>query len=168
MLSVQGSGHRFCDGVSRRSFLQIGGLGLGGLTLADLMRAQSQATGGASGDTKNKAVIMIYLAGGVSHQDWVDLKPDAPAAVRGEFNPIATNVPGIEICELAPRMAKMMPTSSPSSVRSPTPMVPTRRLSAGAACVVATRSRMQQPSIGSFLAKELGSAAKRRCRPSWG
>ena len=98
MLSIQGgSGHRFCDGVSRRSFLQIGGLGLGGLTMAELMKAQSQATNGAQGDTKNKAVIMIFLAGGVSHQDFVDLKPDAPKAVRGEFNPIATNVPGIEI-----------------------------------------------------------------------
>ncbi|HAA61306.1 MAG TPA: DUF1501 domain-containing protein, partial [Planctomycetaceae bacterium] len=66
MLSIQGgSGHRFCDGVSRRSFLQIGGLGLGGLTMAELMKAQSQATNGAQGDTKNKAVIMIFLAGGV-------------------------------------------------------------------------------------------------------
>ena len=76
--------------------------------MAEMMRAQSQATGGAQGDTKNKAVIMIFLAGGVSHQDFVDLKPKAPKEVRGEFNPIATNVPGIEICELFPRMATMM------------------------------------------------------------
>ncbi|MBQ17067.1 MAG: hypothetical protein CMJ65_08080 [Planctomycetaceae bacterium] len=156
MLSIQGSGHQFCDGVSRRSFLQIGGLGLGGLTLADLMRAQSQATGGADGDTKKKAVIMIYLAGGVSHQDWVDLKPDAPSAVRGEFNPIATNVPGIEICELAPRMAKMMDKFA--IIRS---IVDSDGAHAATQCWSGVRrgdqARMQQPSFGSFLARELGS-----------
>jgi len=157
MLSIQGgSGHRFCDGVSRRSFLQIGGLGLGGLSMAELMRAQSQATNGAQGDTKNKAVIMIFLAGGVSHQDFVDLKPNSPKEVRGEFNPIATNVPGIEICELNPRMAKM--ADKFAIIRS---IVDSDGAHAATQCWSGVRradqARMQQPSIGSFLAKELGS-----------
>ena len=110
MLTIPGTpSGRFCDRGSRRQFLRIGGLAaLGtagpGLTLADVLRAE-QAAGSA---TSQKAVIMIYLPGGPPHQDMVDLKPDAPSEVRGEFRPIATNVPGIEICELLPRMAKMM------------------------------------------------------------
>ncbi|MEE3366470.1 MAG: DUF1501 domain-containing protein [Planctomycetota bacterium] len=157
MLSIHGgSGHRFCDGVSRRSFLQIGGLGLGGLSMAEMMRAQSQATNGVQGDTKNKAVIMIFLAGGVSHQDFVDLKPNSPKEVRGEFNPIPTNVPGIDICELNPRMAKM--ADKFAIIRS---IVDSDGAHAATQCWSGVRradqARMQQPSIGSFLAKELGS-----------
>lgn len=96
--------HRFCDGLSRRAFLRVGALGLGGLTLPHLLRAEAQA-----GITKShKAVIMIYLCGGPPHQDMYDLKMDAPAEVRGEFAPIKTNVPGIEICELMPNLARNM------------------------------------------------------------
>lgn len=106
MLTIQGNdtGEPFCDGFSRRNFLRIGGLGLGGLALPDLLRAEA-ATGRKAGD---KAVIMIFLPGGPPHQDMFDLKMDAPSEIRGEFTPIPTNVPGIEICELFPRMAKMM------------------------------------------------------------
>ncbi len=71
---------QFCDGISRRSFLQAGSLAVGGLSLTDVLRAE-QATGSRS----NKAVIMVYLSGGISHQDTVDLKPDAPKEIRGEF-----------------------------------------------------------------------------------
>src|SRR6187399_1185023 len=92
----------FCDGVSRRAFLRVGALGLGGLTLPDLLRLEAQAGVGRS----HKAVIMIYLCGGPPHQDTYDLKMDAPAEIRGEFAPIPTNVPGIEICELLPQLAK--------------------------------------------------------------
>src|SRR5438552_1154256 len=102
MLRVYGSPHRFCDRVSRRSFLQIGGLALGGLALPQLLRAESQAGIGRS----HKAIIMIFLSGGPPHQDMVDLKPDAPADIRGEFLPIATNVPGIQVCELLPKIAQ--------------------------------------------------------------
>ena len=94
---------RYCDGISRRSFFQIGAAGLGGLTLANLLRAEST---GAARPT-NKAIINIHLGGGPPHQDMFDLKPTAPAEVRGEFRPIATNVPGIDICELFPRLAAM-------------------------------------------------------------
>jgi hypothetical protein len=94
----------FCDGVSRRDFLKIGGLALGGLSLPGLLEAEARAEVGIS----HKAAIMIFLAGGPPHQDMVDLKMDAPAEVRGEFRPIATNVPGLEICEHLPRLAAMM------------------------------------------------------------
>src|SRR5262249_36797663 len=97
-------GHRYCDGVTRRSFLKVGGLAMGGLALPDLLRAEEQAGVGRS----DKAVIMVYLSGGLAHQDTFDLKPDAPAEVRGEFKPIATKVPGIAIGELLPMTAAAM------------------------------------------------------------
>lgn len=91
----------FCDGVSRRNFLQIGSLALGGLTLPNLLRAEESG----SAKKSNKSVIVVYLSGGISHQDTVDLKPDAPQEIRGEFNPIDSNVSGIQLCELLPKLA---------------------------------------------------------------
>src|SRR5213078_743058 len=102
MLSLYGPGQRYCDGISRRSFLKIGGLVMGGLGLPDLLRAEAQAGGGRP----HKAVIMVYLTGGLAHQDTFDLKPHAPVGIRGEFKPIATNVPGIQIGELLPKTAQ--------------------------------------------------------------
>ena len=94
----------FCDGVSRRNFLKIGALGLGGLALPEILRAQS-----ASGARRShKAIIMIFLPGGPSHQDMFDLKMDAPSEIRGEFKPISTKVPGIQICEHLPLLAAQM------------------------------------------------------------
>lgn len=105
MLTIRNeSTSRFCDGVSRRNFLKIGALGMGGLTLPQLLRAEAQAGVGRS----HKAVIMIFLPGGPAHQDTFDLKPDAPTEFRGEFSPIATNVPGIQICEHLPKIARVM------------------------------------------------------------
>lgn len=98
---------RFCDGLSRRSFLRVGGLvgGLGGLSLPRILAAEAaQGTGSSS----QKAVILIYLPGGPPHQDLFDLKMDAPSEIRGELRPIETNVSGIQICELLPRLAKIM------------------------------------------------------------
>ena len=105
MLTINGHSHgRFCDGVARRDFLRIGGFALGGLSLPQILRAES-----ASGVKKShKAVIMIFLPGGPSHQDIFDLKMDAPSEVRGEFKPIGTNVAGIQISEHLPKLAKMM------------------------------------------------------------
>ncbi len=94
----------FCDGHSRREFLKIGALGAGGMTLADLLRAEAEAKIGRS----QKAIINIFLPGGPPHLDMWDLKPEAPSEIRGEFMPIPTNVPGIEICELFPRLATLM------------------------------------------------------------
>src|SRR5438132_10918014 len=103
MLTIYGRKSRFCDGISRRNFLKIGALGLGGLTLPQLLQAEAN-----SGIRRShKAVIMIYLPGGPPHQDMYDLKTDAPSEIRGEFRPIDTNVSGIQICELLPNLAKM-------------------------------------------------------------
>src|SRR5688572_6991834 len=105
MLTIYGNRtRRFCDGVSRRNFLKIGALGLGGLALPQLLQAESAAGIRRS----HKAVIMIFLPGGPSHQDMFDLKMDAPSEVRGEFKPISTKVPGIRICEHLPLLAKQM------------------------------------------------------------
>ncbi len=104
MLNILGERYRLCDGVSRRSFLRIGGLALGGLSLPELLRAEAASGIGRS----HKAIIMIFLPGGPPHQDMFDLKMDAPTEIRGEFKPIKTNVPGIEICELMPKLAQMM------------------------------------------------------------
>src|SRR5262245_30563779 len=103
MFTVWGSKQRFCDGVSRRSFLQIGAFGAG-RTLAGMLRAREASPDKGS---SNKAAIMIYLPGGPSHMDTYDLKPDAPKEFRGEFNPIKTNVSGVQICEHFPLQAKM-------------------------------------------------------------
>lgn len=108
MLKISaGNSNRYCDGVSRRSFLKLGALSAaaagGTFTLADLLRAEAAAGVGSS----TKAIINIHLGGGPSHQDMFDLKPNAPVEFRGEFNPVKTNVSGIEICEHMPLLAKM-------------------------------------------------------------
>jgi len=103
MLTILGGRHQLCDGLSRRSFLRVGALGLGGLSLPQLLRAEAQQHAHS-----HKSIIMVYLPGGPAHQDLYDLKPNAPVGIRGEFKPIKTNIPGIEICELLPRMAAIM------------------------------------------------------------
>lgn len=97
----QADRHLMCDGVSRRDFLTIGGFALGGISLSSVLQAEPA-------DRSHTAIINIFLPGGPSHMDMWDLKPDAPREFRGEFNPIQTNVPGIEICELFPKIAQMM------------------------------------------------------------
>jgi hypothetical protein len=106
MLTLWGAKQGFCDGITRRNFLKVGAFGAG-LTLADLLRLRSQATASTGRPTAHKSVIMIYLPGGPSHMDMYDLKPDAPAEFRGEFRPISTNVPGVQICEHFPQQARM-------------------------------------------------------------
>jgi Protein of unknown function (DUF1501). len=105
VLTIPGHSHRLCDGFTRRQFLRVGGLGAAGLTLADLYRQEARAGGPTP---RPKSVIYVVLSGGVSHIDSWDLKPDAPAEFRGEFKPIKTRVPGIDICELFPRQASLM------------------------------------------------------------
>ena len=105
MLNIFGQpGGRLCDGVSRRDFLRIGGLSLGGLSLPQLLRAEDLAGIRRS----HKAVIMIYLVGAPPHQDMFDLKMEAPMDIRGPHRPIRTNVPGIQISEHMPHCAKIM------------------------------------------------------------
>src|SRR3954470_14966196 len=100
MLTINGQAMPLCSGVSRRNFLKIGALGVGGLSLPNLLRAEAAA----GKRNQNKDVIMISLGGGAPHQDMFDMKPDAPADIRGEFSPISTNVPGLQITELMPRL----------------------------------------------------------------
>jgi hypothetical protein len=106
MLNIPGPATRFCDGVTRRSFLKIGTFAFGAtaFNLADLLRADNRS----SGSTSHKAVINIFLGGGPPHQDMWDIKTEAPAEIRGEFRPIATRVPGIHIGETFPRIAGLM------------------------------------------------------------
>jgi hypothetical protein len=104
MLTIPGKPQRFCDRVSRRNFLKVGGLAFGGLSVANLLEAETASGIGRS----HKAIIMVFLPGGPPHLDMWDLKPDAPSEVRGEFDPIPTNVAGIQICELMPRTAQIM------------------------------------------------------------
>ena len=115
MLQIPTSVERHCDGVHRRTFLQMGTLGIGGLALPDILRAEA-----LSGTRTRKSVIMVYLSGGPSQIDTFDMKPDAPGEIRGEFDPISTNVPGVQICELMPRTAQIM--DKLSVVRSVTGM----------------------------------------------
>lgn len=95
--------NRFCDGISRRDFLKVGALGISGMNLAGYFRLAEagELRGGTAG-----SAIFINLAGGPSHMDTFDLKPDAPSEYRGEFRPIATNTPGVEVCEHLPKLAR--------------------------------------------------------------
>lgn len=107
MLTILGRPQRsggFCDGQSRRDFLKIGGMVMGGLSLPQLLSAEAQAGIGKS----HKAIINVFLPGGPPHQDFWDVKVDAPAEIRGEFQAIKTNVPGIEISEVFPKIAEVM------------------------------------------------------------
>ena len=104
MLTVHGRSHKFCDGVSRRSFLKVGAFAFGAtqFSLADVLRAEESL-----GKTSHKAVINVFLGGGPPHQDMWDIKTEAPSEIRGEFKPISTNVTGIQIGECFPKIAAM-------------------------------------------------------------
>lgn len=105
MLNVGAMRGGVCGGrVSRRAFLQVGGLGAVGFTLADLLATRANAQAAPGG--RAKAVILLWLWGGPSHLDTFDMKPDAPAEYRGPFEPVATAVPGLRVCELLPGLAK--------------------------------------------------------------
>lgn len=109
MLTILGKSTKYCDGISRRGFMKIGGFAMGaagGVNLANLMRAEAVA--GASPAGSQKAIINIFLAGGPPHQDMWDIKTEAPREIRGEFSPIDTNVAGIQIGECFPKLAAIM------------------------------------------------------------
>jgi len=152
MLTVAGERMNFCDRVARRSFLSLGGMALGGLTLPELLQAESR-----SGRRSHKSVIMIFLAGGAPHQDMVDLKMDAPAEIRGEFKPISTRVPGIQICEHMPKLAERMDRLA--IIRS---LVGSEGRHASFQCMTGWPHRNQppggRPSFGSAVSKLQGSA----------
>jgi len=152
MLNIFGRQQRpFCDGISRRSFMKIGGLTFGGMSLPQMLQAEAAAGVRLS----HKGIINIFLPGGPPHQDMWDLKPDAPAEIRGEFNPIKTNVSGIEICEHFPRLAKL--ADKLVFIRS---LVGAQGDHAAFQCQTGRRNQPQPPggwfSIGSALSKLYG------------
>src|SRR5688500_3077868 len=102
-------GARHCDGMTRREALRIGALGLGGLTLPRLLQLQAQASvTNPNLPARAQSVIILVLFGGPSHLDTWDLKPNAPEVIRGTFQPVRTNVTGIQITEHMRRMAQVM------------------------------------------------------------
>src|SRR5688572_24764312 len=90
---------RYCDGQSRRHFLEIGLAGMGSISLAQILSLK-QASAATTGSTKDTAVILLWLDGGPGHMDMYDMKPEAPPEYRGLWRPIKTNVSGMEITEL--------------------------------------------------------------------
>jgi hypothetical protein len=153
-----GSTRRYCDGMSRRSFLQLGVAGMASVGLPRLLQAREQSSGSSK---KNTSVILIWLDGGPSHMDLYDMKPDAPAEYRGLWKPIRTKVPGFDITELFPKQAKV--TDKFSIVRSlhhdtgdhfsgGHRMLTTKDLGVSGA-----KNDPMFPGIGAIVAKELGS-----------
>ena len=106
MFDLVGPFSRACDRIPRRNFLRVGGLALGGLSMADWARHRAMA--GETAARPKTSVIQIWLPGGPSHIDMYDLKPSAPSEYRGEFRPVPTNVPGIEISEHLPYQTRVM------------------------------------------------------------
>ncbi len=111
MLNIHDNGARFCDGITRREWLRIGGLGLAGLSLPALLdarQAQASPQQASAGFGKAKSCIVLFLLGGPpQHETW-DPKPNAPDSIRGDLQPISTSVPGVHVGELMPRTARMM------------------------------------------------------------
>lgn len=157
MLNILPGGYRTCEGISRRSLLKVGALSFGSLGLSTLLRSSAQAA--ASGvATRDLNVILLWQGGGPSHLDMWDLKPQAPAEFRGTFNPIPTSVPGYQVGEHMPKIAKICDklciirscTHPDSGHESATHMLltgykPTNDIPA-----------QEVPSYGSIVAKEKG------------
>ncbi|EDL62033.1 DUF1501 domain-containing protein [Gimesia maris] len=152
MLKILGSQKsKFCDQITRRNFLQIGGLALGGMSLPQILQAENSSNQRKT----HKGIIMIFLPGGPPHQDMWDIKVDAPSEIRGEFNAIQTNVPGVEIGDQFPRMAQM--ADKFAFIRS---MVGSDGRHDAFQCLTGQRFGNQPlggwPSLGSVLSKKYG------------
>src|SRR2546426_392187 len=153
-----GSTARYCDGMSRRSFLQLGVAGMATVGLPRLLRAREQSS---TTSKKNISVILIWLDGGPSHMDLYDLKPDAPAEYRGIWKPIRTRVPGFDIGEMFPKQARV--TDKFSIVRSLHHNTGDhfagghRMLTAKDMGVSGANTTQKFPGIGAIVDRELGS-----------
>jgi len=142
----------YCDRLSRRGFLRAGALGMGALTLPQLLALK--ARGAVSKKAKAKSVIMICLGGGPSQIDMYDMKPDAPSDYRGEFIPIKTNLPGLDICELMPRQARL--ADKFSIVRSVQWIEPDHQR---AEVFTGFPTKFNRPSFGSIVSRMHQTAA---------
>ncbi|MBC7816820.1 MAG: DUF1501 domain-containing protein [Planctomycetaceae bacterium] len=158
MLRINGHSFQNCSGVTRRSFLQIGAplLGLG---IADLLRLESQAAE-AGRPASKKSLIIFWTDGGVSQQDSYDVKPDAPAEYRGMYQPIGTSIPGIALSERLPLQAKVMDRLSivrsvhhENGIHAPS----AHWMQTGYFGPTLARNAAQKPSLGSVIARSLGS-----------
>jgi hypothetical protein len=153
-----GSTNRYCDGLSRRSFLKLGVAGMASVGLPQLLQAREQSA--AAGTTRNTSVILLWLDGGPSHMDLYDLKPDAPAEYRGIWRPIRTRVPGFDISELFPRQARV--TDKFSIVRSLHHNTGDhfagghRMLTTKDMGVSGINNHQRFPGIGAIVAREIG------------
>src|SRR6266850_1775375 len=108
-ISLNPKEHRFCNGVSRRDFLRVGALAPLGLGLGNLLAFEKlMAAEPASRVARAKSIILVYLGGGISHHDTFDMKPEAVEEIRGKYKSIPSNVTGLHVCELLPKMAKTM------------------------------------------------------------
>jgi hypothetical protein len=158
-----GTTRRYCDGLNRRSFLQLGVAGLASVGLPQLLRAREESATKAGG-TKNTSVILLWLDGGPSHMDLYDMKPDAPAEYRGLWKPIRTKVPGFDITEMFPKQAKV--TDKFSVVRSLHHDTGDhfsgghRMLTAKDLGVSGANTPQKFPSIGAIVAREAGPPRK--------
>src|SRR5688500_15652702 len=153
MLTIYGGPpSKFCDGLSRRSFLRVGALAAAGmLTLPEFLRQRASAVAAPTVRRSGKSVIMICLGGGPSHIDTYDMKPDAPAEFRGEFNPVRSNVPGMELCELLPQQAKI--ADKFAVVRSATWVEPDHQR---IEIFTGYPKRQRRPSFGSCVSRLYG------------
>ncbi|HVV99301.1 MAG TPA: DUF1501 domain-containing protein, partial [Planctomycetaceae bacterium] len=123
MLRILGSARTLCDQITRRELLQAGGLGIGGLTLASLLRAQAEGATGGAGFGQAKRCILLYLYGAPSQLETFDMKPEAPVEIRGTMGPIPSSVPGLDVCEYLPETARIMDrTTVVRSVTHPFPL----------------------------------------------
>lgn len=152
MITLLGQRNQLCGRMCRRQFLRVGGLGSAGLTLADLLRNDARA---GAPVRRPKSLIYVVLPGGVSHIDSWDLKPNAPSEYRGEFDPIRTRVPGIDICELFPRQAAMMDRLA--LVRGVRSVENDHFLSE--VYTGLPRTAGQRPAFGSVVSRQLGGDA---------
>jgi hypothetical protein len=152
-----GDSHRYCDGMSRRSFLALGVAGMASVGLPAIFQARAAAKGGSK---KNTSVILVWLDGGPGHMDMYDMKPDAPEQWRGIWRPIRTKVPGFDITELFPKQAKV--TDKFSMVRSLHHDTGDhfagghRMLTAKDMGVSGANTATRFPSIGSIVSRECG------------
>ena len=154
MLSVFGKPNNHAGHASRREFLKVGALGLGGLSLPGLLKAEQ----GAGISRSHKAVIMVYMVGAPPHQDMYDLKMNAPAEIRGEFKPISSNVPGIQICEHLPKLASIMDKLIPLRSVYGSPSGDHDSFICYTGRTVQKQPPGGWPSIGSTISRVLGSS----------